>query len=113
MPRETGKHVAGGTPKEKKPKKPSRLTRQQKILLAVAICLAVALAAVAGYRALFVQPDIPNKPDTDETEQEEEEEWGEGIRPVSGEPEPRCERAERNRLVSHTDPANHENSPKR
>ena len=30
-----------------------------------------------------------------------------------GEPEPRCERTERNRLVSHTDPANHENSPKR
>ena len=44
MPRETGKHVAGGTPKEKKPKKPSRLTRQQKILLAGVICLAGALA---------------------------------------------------------------------
>ena len=83
MPRETGKHVAGGTPKEKKPKKPSRLTRQQKILLAVVICLAVALAVVAACQALFVRPDIPSKSDTG-SDQAEELDYGDGIQPRAG-----------------------------
>ena len=44
MEKETGKHLAGGRKqprgrksKEKRPKKPSRLTRQQKLLIALAV----------------------------------------------------------------------------
>ena len=39
-----GKRVAGSHA-EKKAKKPSRLTRQQKILMAVAVVMAIVLAA--------------------------------------------------------------------
>ena len=66
MQKETGKRLAGGThQKEKKPKKPSRLTRQQKVLLAVAIVLAVALVAVVACQSLFVRPDLEKKPSKD------------------------------------------------
>ena len=66
MQKETGKRLAGGTPqKETKPKKPSRLTRQQKALLAVAIVLAVALVIVVACESLFVRPDLEKKPSKD------------------------------------------------
>lgn len=84
MNRETGKHVAGGRskkPREKKPKKPSRLTRQQKILIVVAVLLALVLAAVVACQSLFVKPDLDaKKPDTEE----EELDYGDGVRPRSG-----------------------------
>ena len=48
-----GKRVAGSRA-EKKPKKPSRLTRQQKVLIAVAVVLAIALAVVVACQRLFV-----------------------------------------------------------
>ena len=49
MERENGKHLAGGTPRKNNPKKhrkPGRLTRGQKGLIALAVVLAVALAGV-------------------------------------------------------------------
>ena len=88
MDRESGKHLAGGTPKNnkpQKPKKPSRLTRQQKLLIAVAAVLAVILIAVVACQSLFVRPELPDKdPDQEQDTQEEEIDWGEGIRPHSG-----------------------------
>ena len=89
MRREIGKHLADGTPqkKQRKPKKPSRLTTQQKILLVVAIVLAVALAAVAGYKSLFVRPELPDKSGTENKDTEnpvEEIDYGDGIRPRVG-----------------------------
>ena len=83
MNRETGKHLAGGNekkPREKKPKKPSRLTRQQKILIVVAVLLALVLVAVVACQSLFVKPDLEaKKPDTEE----EELDYGDGVRPRS------------------------------
>ena len=71
MDRESGKHLAGGTPKNnkpQKPKKPSRLTRQQKLLIAVAAVLAVILIAVVACQSLFVRPELPGKdPDRNRT----------------------------------------------
>ncbi len=88
MDGESGKHLAGGTPKNnkpQKPKKPSRLTRQQKLLIAVAAVLAVILIAVVACQSLFVRPELPDKdPDQEQDTQEEEIDWGEGIRPHSG-----------------------------
>ena len=88
MDRESGKHLAGGTPKNNKPqtpKKPSRLTRQQKLLIAVAAVLAVILIAVVACQSLFVRPELPDKDlDQEQDTQEEEIDWGEGIRPHSG-----------------------------
>jgi len=84
--RETGKHLAGGTPKKTRPKKqkrPSRLTRQQKLLIAVAAVLAVVLVAVVACQSLFVRPDLPGTGLEDGTETEEID-WGEGNRPHSG-----------------------------
>ena len=87
MDRENGKHPAGGTPKKsrpKKPKTPSRLTRQQKLLIAVAVVLAIVLIAVVACQSLFVRPDLPDKnADADSGTQEEEIDWGEGTRPRS------------------------------
>ena len=60
MQRETGKRLSGGTPK--KEKKPSRLTSQQKVLVVVAVVLAVALVAVVACQSLFVRPDLEKKP---------------------------------------------------
>ena len=47
--------------KPKKPKKTSRFTTQQKIMIAVAIVLAVILAAVLVWRSIFVRPDLNNR----------------------------------------------------
>ena len=80
MQKETGKRLAGGThQKEKKPKKPSRLTRQQKVLLAVAIVLAVALVIVVACESLFVRPDLEKKPSKDTGQ--EQIDYGEGTPP--------------------------------
>jgi LCP family protein required for cell wall assembly len=77
-----GKRVEQKPAKSRKTKKPGRLNRQQKILMAVAICLAVALAGVVGWKALFVRPDLESK---DPVEQEEPEklDYEEGLRPRS------------------------------
>ena len=86
MDRETGKHLAGGTPKKNRPKKqkrPSRLTRQQKLLIAVAVVLAILLIAVVACQSLFVRPDLPGTGTEDDAETEEID-WGEGNRPHSG-----------------------------
>ena len=86
MDRETGKHLAGGTPKKTRPKKqkrPSHLTRQQKLLIAVAAVLAVVLVAVVACQSLFVRPDLPGTGLEDGAETEEID-WGEGNRPHSG-----------------------------
>ena len=90
MERETGKHLAGKReakpPKGKKSRKPSRFTRQQKALIALAVVLALVVIAVAACQSLFIRPDIGNKdtsvtdPDTGETQ---EIDWGDGTRPRS------------------------------
>ena len=92
-----GKRLAGGTPKKdvpqkpKKEKKPDRLTGRQKLLIALAAVLAVALIGVLAWQSLFVQPDITAEkkplttadPETGETEELEEIQWGEGVQPRS------------------------------
>ena len=86
MDRETGKHLAAGTPKKNRPKKqkrPSRLTRQQKLLIAVAVVLAILLIAVVACQSLFVRPDLPGT-GTEDGAETEEIDWGEGNRPHSG-----------------------------
>ena len=78
--------MAGGNekkqPRVKKPKKPSRFTRQQKLLIAVAVVLALAVIAVAACQSLFVRPDVSSKPSTQDPDTEEID-WGEGSRPRS------------------------------
>ena len=80
MQREHGKHAAKEKPQ--KPKK-SRLSRQQKCLVAVAVILAVALAGVAAYKALFIRPDLNNKKPAQEGEEVQELDYGDGVRPRS------------------------------
>lgn len=84
MQRETGKRVAGGT-SQKKPKKrkSSRLTWQQKLLLVIAILLAIALAVVVACQSQFVQPEFPTEKDPD-TPEEEVLDYGDGIQPKGG-----------------------------
>ena len=80
MQRETGKRLAGGTPqKEKRPGKQSRLTRNQKMMLAVDIVLAVALGVVVACQCLFVRPNLGNKPGKDSDQ--EQIDYGEGTAP--------------------------------
>ena len=72
-----GKRVAGnGT--EKKTKKPGRLTRQQKVLVAVAVVLAIALAAVVACQRLFVAPELISR---EEDPEKEAIDYGEGTQP--------------------------------
>ena len=81
MEKENGKRMTGGrAPRQKKPKKPSRLTRQQKILVAVAVVLALVLVVVVACQSLFVRPELPGK-DTDA--EKEQIDYGEGVRPKS------------------------------
>ena len=65
MQKETGKRLAGTPQKEKRPKKPIGLNRQQKVLLGVVVVLAVALVIVAACQSLFVRPDLEKKPSKD------------------------------------------------
>ncbi len=74
--------------KPKKPKKPSRFTRQQKIMIAVAVVLALALGGVLAWRSVFVRPDLDNrrggaiiKKGDDGRDQVEEIDYGDGVRP--------------------------------
>ena len=74
--------------KPKKPKKPSRFTRQQKIMIAVAVVLALALGGVLAWRSVFVRPDLDNrrggaiiKKGDDGKDQVEEIDYGDGVRP--------------------------------
>ena len=76
--------MAPAAQKQKKLKKPSRLTRQQKVLLVIAICLAIVLAVVAACQSLFVRPDVENKKNNDkkgDNAQEEAIDYGDGVRP--------------------------------
>ena len=77
--------MAGGTPKKKRQKKPSRLTRQQKVLVVIAVCLAIVLAVVAACQSLFVRPDLDKKKEeagkNQEGAQVDEIDYGDGIRP--------------------------------
>ena len=93
--RKAGKRLASGkpekTPRVPKEKKPGRLTRRQKLLIALAAVLAVSVTGVAAWQSLFVRPDLTAEkeplatvdPDTGETEEVEEIDWGEGTRPRS------------------------------
>ena len=56
----------------------------EKLLIAVAVGLAIVLIAVVACQSLFVRPDLPDKnADADSGTQEEEIDWGEGTRPRS------------------------------
>ena len=82
---------AGGSrleKKPKKPKKPSRFTGQQKIMIAVAVVLALAVGGVLAWRSVFVRPDLDNrrggaiiKKGDDGKDQVEEIDYGDGVRP--------------------------------
>ncbi len=87
MEKETGKHLADGKLRvegAKKAKRPSRLTRQQKGLAAVAAVLAVALTGVLAWRSLFVRPELPGPAAPDSPGPAEPADWGGGVRPRSG-----------------------------
>lgn len=71
-------------------KRQPRFTLQQKLLMAVAVLLAVALVAVAAWKSVFVRPDLENKkPPAAETpnaststpEAPAELDYGDGVRP--------------------------------
>ena len=87
MAEHIGKRLEKQEPKQKKTKKPSRLTKGQKWLLAVAIILAVVLLGVVAWDALFVKPDLPgNGTQPDGTPTENGIDYGDGVQPrVSGE----------------------------
>ena len=63
----------------KKKKRRSRLTRQQKVLVSICVVLAVAVGLTLAYKALFVEPELPVKDDT-----EEGIDYGDGIQPLAG-----------------------------
>ena len=72
----------------KKYERKPRFTTQQKILIAVAVVLAIALVAVAAWKSLFVRPDldkknpVANTPSAStSTELPEEIDYGSGVRP--------------------------------
>ena len=72
----------------KKYERKPRFTTQQKILMAVAVVLAIALVAVAAWKSLFVRPDldkknpVANTPSAStSTEVPEEIDYGSGVRP--------------------------------
>ncbi len=81
MEKNNKKRLAGENKREKKPR---RLTRQQKILIAVAVVLTLAVVIVAACQSLFVKPTLPVKGEDDADDQKEKTEeidYGEGIRP--------------------------------
>ncbi len=63
MAENIGKRLEKKEPKQTK--KPGRLTKQQKWLLAAAIVLAAVLLAVVAWKSVFVKPELPGgtKPD--------------------------------------------------
>lgn len=68
----------------KREKRRSRLTRRQKVLLLTAVLLAIALAAVAGWKSLFVRPEVPEAPEEEEAAAGTAIDYGDGIRPRVG-----------------------------
>ena len=89
MAENVGKRLEKKEPKKKKEKKPSRLTKGQKWLLAAAIVLAVVLLAVTAFNGLFVKPELPGKgngSNADGTQAGDGIDYGDGVQPrVSGE----------------------------
>ncbi len=92
MKKESGKRLAGGTPKAPdplKPKKKRRLTWQQIVLIILIVVLALALIGTLVWRNTFVKPELPNRtpPEAnstqsgDTTSKEPEIDYGDGIRP--------------------------------
>ena len=91
MEKKKDQKPTGGSRLQKieKIKKPSRLQKQDKILLAVAIVLAVALVGVLVWKSIFVRPELPDKTPggsgtgTTQTGETVDEgiDYGEGIRP--------------------------------
>lgn len=69
--------------KAPKEKRKSRLTRQQKLLIVIAVVLAVVLAAVVACQSLFVRPDLNNKKNDSDDPETEELDYGDGVRPRS------------------------------
>ena len=89
MAENVGKRLEQKESKQKKTKKPSRLTKGQKWLLAVAIVLAVVLVAMVALDGLFVKPELPGKgngSNADGTQAGDGIDYGDGVQPrVSGE----------------------------
>ena len=87
MAENVGKRLEQKESKQKKTKKPSRLTKGQKWLLSVAIVLAVVMVAVVALDGLFVKPDLPgNGSNADSTQTGDGIDYGDGVQPrVSGE----------------------------
>ena len=88
-----GKRLA---PKEKKPPRKGKLSRQQIILISVVAVLAVVLAGVLAVRSVFVRPELPKRNDPQKTvdkdgdgqpDEPEEIDYGDGIRPRGGDGE--------------------------
>ena len=79
----------GGNRLEQKPKyqvkkypKKSRLTRQQKVLVVIAVLLAIVLIAVLAWKSLFVRPDIEKTPSVNDPQSSVEViDYGDGMRP--------------------------------
>lgn len=82
MERHREERPTGGSRLEKKAKKKSHFTRQQKALIAVAAVLAVVLAGVLAWQSLFVKPQVPTG--TQDPEKETTIDYGEGNRPKAG-----------------------------
>ena len=61
-----------------------RLTGRQKGLVWTAVVLAIALAAVVGWKCLFVRPEVPEAPEEGEAVTETAIDYGDGIRPKVG-----------------------------
>ena len=62
----------------------SRLTGGQKLLILATAVLAIALAAVALWKSLFVRPEVPAAPEEGEVAPETAIDYGDGIRPRVG-----------------------------
>ena len=83
------KHKAGGSRLEqyniKKYKKEPRFTRGQKVLMAVAILLAVAIVIVLAWKSVFVRPDITKPSQADPSGSSsavvDTIDYGDGVRP--------------------------------
>lgn len=89
MEKHKKEHQTGGSRLEQKPKyqvkkypKRSRLTIQQKILVVIAVLLAIALIAVLAWKSLFVRPDIEKTPSVNDPQSSAEViDYGDGMRP--------------------------------
>lgn len=76
-----GQNKPGDLPRDME-KKMGKLSRNQKILVAVAAVLVVVLVITLAWRAVFVKPELPQKTDLPDSSVEETD-YGDGIRPRS------------------------------